>query len=257
MNDVIVIPARLASSRFPNKILLNIHGLPMVEHVRRRALMCKNIDEVYVATCDYKIKEILESFGAKVIMTSKLHENGTSRVAEAIKLIECSNVILLQGDEPLILPRHIDLMVEEMKKDKNCLAWNATGPIFNIDELSNPSFVKCSVSNNRILYCYRNNPSFISNPLQLSYIRKMLGLIAFNKEFLINLSKIKQSQIEKTESIEQMKIIENGFNINSIEFELSQPSINEPSDEIEVLRYIEGDLEQKVLMDQVLNYKSI
>ena len=108
MKIVAVIPAHLASVRFPRKILFDFHGLPMIEHVRRRALLSKSISDVYVATCDNEIADVIKSFGGKVIMTSNSHTNGTSRVAEAIADIECSHVMLLQGDEPLLLPRHLD-----------------------------------------------------------------------------------------------------------------------------------------------------
>ena len=85
MKIVGVIPAHLASVRFPQKILFDIHGLPMIEHVRRRALLCGELEDVIVATCDIEIANIIKSYGGKVIMTSNSHKNGTSRVAEAIE----------------------------------------------------------------------------------------------------------------------------------------------------------------------------
>ena len=112
MKTVAVIPAHLASVRFPEKILFDIHGLPMIEHVRRRALLANSLTEVYVATCDYRIAEVVTSYGGNVIMTNNLHKNGTTRVAEAIADVDCTHVVLLQGDEPLLLPRHIDSVIK-------------------------------------------------------------------------------------------------------------------------------------------------
>ena len=100
MREVVVIPARLNSLRFPKKILFNIKGLPMLEHVRRRVLLSKKVDNVFIATCDNEIKNVMESFGANVIMTSAKHLNGTSRVAEAIENIDCK-CYSIQGDEPI------------------------------------------------------------------------------------------------------------------------------------------------------------
>ena len=99
---VFVIPAHLASIRLSKKILLNIFGLPMIEHVRRRILLTNTNFKVYVATCDKKIEDIINSYGGNVINTSRNHTNGTSRVCEAINKIDCTHVILVQGDEPLI-----------------------------------------------------------------------------------------------------------------------------------------------------------
>ena len=103
-----IIPGHLASIRFPGKILFPLFGYPMIEHVRRRALLSKKISDVYVATCDQKIADAVLSHGGKVILTGDHHRNGTSRVAEAVIEIEASHIILLQGDEPLLLPSYVD-----------------------------------------------------------------------------------------------------------------------------------------------------
>ena len=135
MKIIAVIPAHLASVRFPGKILFDFHGLPMIEHVRRRALLSDAISEVFVATCDEEIAEIVKGYGGQVIMTANTHTNGTSRVAEAVQDIDCSHVMLLQGDEPLLLPRHLDEFYQQISAQPECEAWNATGPIENDDEL--------------------------------------------------------------------------------------------------------------------------
>lgn len=256
MKQIVVIPARLNSQRFPNKILLDIKGLPMIEHVRRRVLLAKQVDEVYVATCDKEIKTVLESFGANVIMTSDHHKNGTTRVAEAVQNLDCSEVILVQGDEPLLLPRDIDALIETILKDKQSVAWNATGPIENEEQLMRHSFVKCAIHDHRILYCFRKSPSFNTYELQKQYIRKILGLIAYRKDFLMELTQMEATPIEKFESIEQMRIIEKGFSMRSIPFELSQPSINEPKEIEEVLNYLKKNEEQQQLLNLVLNMKA-
>ena len=117
MKIVAVIPAHLASVRFPGKILFKFHGLPMIEHVRRRALLSGAVSDVYIATCDEEIATAIRDFGGKVIMTANTHTNGTSRIAEAVQNIDCSHVVLLQGDEPLLLPRHLESLVNAIKEN--------------------------------------------------------------------------------------------------------------------------------------------
>ena len=99
---VAVIPVRMGSSRFPGKPLAQLHGLPMIEHVFRRAQLCDQLDEVYVATCDDEIRAVAQGFGATVIMTSATHERATDRVAEAAEHFASDVVVMIQGDEPMI-----------------------------------------------------------------------------------------------------------------------------------------------------------
>jgi len=257
MKVIAVIPAHLASVRFPNKILFKFHGLPMIEHVRRRALMSSMIEDVYIATCDKKIEETIKGFGGKVIITSNEHKNGTTRVAEAIVDIDCSHVILLQGDEPLLLPRHIDKIVQEIKLEPNINAWNVTGPIEKMDELDRNSFVKCLVSElGYILYCFRRSPCYSDFDQQQKFTRKILGIIAYKKEFLLHLTNLKESPIEQAEYIEQMRIIENNFELKSVEVNSSLPSVNEPHEADIVLDYIENSSEQKKILNIVLKSNS-
>ena len=253
MRIVGVIPAHMASVRFPNKILFNIHGLPMIEHVRRRALLSKELDDVLVATCDVEIANALESYGGKVIMTSNDHKNGTSRVAEVLQNYDCSHVLLLQGDEPLLLPKHIDSMINSIKKNPKKDAWNATGSINTEDELDLHSFVKCAIMrNNKIMHCFRKTPYFSDIKIQQRFVRKILGIIAYRKDFLIKLNQLQESEIESAEFIEQMRIIESGYDLYSVPVDPSLPSINEPHEADIVLDYLENNSEQNTLLKQIL-----
>jgi 3-deoxy-manno-octulosonate cytidylyltransferase (CMP-KDO synthetase) len=250
---VAVIPAHLASVRFPRKILFPIHGLPMIEHVRRRALLSRATQDVYVATCDEEIAGMVRKFGGKVIMTANTHTNGTSRVAEAVKDIDCTHVILLQGDEPLLLPRHLDLFGEAIAADDACVAWNATGPIERPEELDRHSFVKCAVTpTGRVLFCFRRTPCFSAFDAQKTFVRKILGIIAYRKDFLLQLTRLPAATIEAAELIEQMRIIENGFALQSIPVAPSLPSINEPAESEIVFDYLRSNGEQRALLDRIL-----
>ena len=255
MKIVAIIPARLASSRLPNKVLLDIKGLPMVEHVRRRALLSDKLSEVYVATCDTEIKDVIESYGGKVIMTGHHHINGTSRATEAISNLNCSNIILLQGDEPLLDPTYIDQFINEINSaEDSVVAWNAVSNLESEEELDKYSFVKCLINHKgRIVSCFRKSPCFTSFENQKVFIKKMLGLLAFKKEFLLKLYNYPTSFIEMYESIEQMRIIENGFHLQSLLVKESLPSINEPNEINLVLEYLDNNSHQKELLNRILN----
>ena len=250
---VAVIPAHLQSIRFPRKILFPFHGLPMIEHVRRRALLSGVAEEVYVATCDEEIAAAVRGFGGKVIMTANTHTNGTSRVAEAVANIDCTHVMLLQGDEPLLLPRHLKLFRQAIDADADGDAWNATGPIEYEEELDRHSFVKCAVAaQGRILYCFRRTPSYSSFEKQQAFVRKILGIIAYRKDFLLRLTRLPVGTVEQAEFIEQMRILEHGFTLQSVPMAPSLPSVNEPSESAIVLDYIENNPEQRSLLDRIL-----
>lgn len=252
MKIAAIIPARLQSTRFPRKILLPIHGLPMVEHVRRRALMCSMLSEVVVATCDDEIADVVRGNGGRVIMTSDSHVNGTTRVAEAIDQVDCSHVLLLQGDEPLLLPRHVEALVQAISAEPSVGAWNLIGELDAEDELDRHSFVKCAIAApHEILYCFRRSPNFSDFRTQKRFVRKMLGIIAYRKDFLLKLTCLPTSPIEKAESIEQMRILENGFGLSYVEVAPSLPSINEPAELEAVLESLSADSEQQRLLKAI------
>ena len=162
-------------------------------------------------------------------------------------------MLLLQGDEPLLLPRHIDSMVNAIKDNPKGDAWNATGPIESEDELDRHSFVKCSIGKSkRILFCFRRSPFFCSYDIQIKFTRKILGIIAFRKDFLLKLINFEETPIEKGEMIEQMKIIENGYNITSVDVFPSLPSVNEPEEAEVIQNYIKDNSEQKNLLKSIL-----
>ena len=252
ISAVAVIPTHLASVRFPRKILFEIDGLPMIEHVRRRALLCSSLERVVVATCDDEIASVVNSYGGDVIMTSTSHTNGTSRVAEAVNNIECTHVVLVQGDEPLLLPSHIDEIISSMQTHLDMQAWNATAPIIDANDLDRHSFVKCVVNEyNRIIYCFRRSPCYSSPDIQSLFVRKILGLIAFRKDFLCSFDFLNASSIERYESIEQMRIIENCIPFMSVPVSTALPSVNEPLDVDVLLKYVHSHPEQIALMQDI------
>lgn len=252
MKIAAIIPARLKSTRFPNKILLPIHGLPMIEHVRRRALMCSTLSEVIVATCDEEIAEVVRANGGRVIMTSNSHVNGTTRIAEAVAQVDCTHVLLLQGDEPLLLPRHVETMAQAIIAEPEVSTWNLIGALESQDELDRHSFVKCAIAApHQILYCFRRSPNFSDFATQKTFVRKMLGIIAYRKNFLQKLTSLPVSPIEKAESIEQMRVLENGWRLSYVEVAPALPSINEPGELEKVLDSLSADSEQLALLQAI------
>ncbi len=252
MKIVAVIPAHMASVRFPGKILFPFQGLPMIEHVRRRALLSTAVSDVIVATCDEDIASVIRGYGGKVVMTANTHKNGTTRVAEAVKNVDCTHVILLQGDEPLLLPRHVDALADAMLSNPSGDAWNATGPIESAEELDRHSFVKCAVSQSgRIMYCFRRTPGYSSFEQQEAFVRKILGIIAYRKDFLMKVTNLPSAPVELAEFIEQMRILENDYSLQSVPVVPSLPSVNEPHEADVVLKYIQQDPEQKVLLEKI------
>ena len=252
-NVVAIIPARMDSVRFPGKILKNILGIPMVEHVRRRAKLCNEIDEVYVATCDSEIVEAVTQYGGKIIMTSATHSNGSERVAEAIKNLECTHVIILQGDEPLIYPEHLSKIINVIKKNLSIKAWNATGPIISEMDLNNNAIVKCVISkDNRIYFCSRKSPCISDYSDQIKIIRKILGVIIFRKEFLLKFIDLPKGDLEEIEFIEQSRIIENNYSLYSIPLGESLVSINYEHELELVENILKEDHIQKSILDRIL-----
>ena len=255
---ICMIPARLASTRFPRKLLKLFRGQPILEHVRRRALLVKELDRVIVATCDKEIEHLVIDNGGEVIMTGDHHPNGTSRVAEAIQSVDCTHVILVQADEPLIMPEHVEVMMNAILTHPDCDAFNAVGPLDGDEELDQVSSVKCALAmNGDILYCFRRSPAIAKGSEQRRYMRKLLGLIAFRKEFLLNLMDLPETSISQSESIEQMKLLQHGVRLRAVELDEAVPGVNEPSDMELVETCFAASPQQQVCFDRAFAPKTV
>jgi 3-deoxy-manno-octulosonate cytidylyltransferase (CMP-KDO synthetase) len=225
-----IIPARYASTRFPGKPLALIQNKPMIQHVFER---CKeaDLDEVFVATDDERIKQTVENFGGKVIMTSPQHASGTDRCAEAAKILNLNNndfVINIQGDEPFIRKEEINLLVSLLDNQKVQIATLAK-PITTQEEFNNPNKVKVVFSNsNQALYFSRSpiphtakqklrvtsdKRQVTSDELQVTSF-KHIGIYAFRNCVLQQITKLPVSLLEKTEKLEQLRWLENDFTIH-------------------------------------------
>ena len=213
-----IIPARWASTRFPGKPLHPIAGKPLIQHVWDQCNKTHSLDEILIATDDARIAESAESFGAKVVMTSNDHVSGTDRIAEAAQTDqECTHIINIQGDEPLIDPGLIDQLAEKISNDSTiCMITAAVLGINNLD-LANSNVVKTVINkeNNAIYFSRSVIPHQNSErPAAPCYRHK--GIYGYTKDFLLKFVRWEPSPLELAERLEQLRAIENGASIHVI-----------------------------------------
>jgi len=223
MKHLGIIPARYASTRFPGKPLVEINGLTMIERVYRQAAQV--IKTVYVATDDDRIADEVKRFNGNVIMTSVAHQSGTDRCFEALELIQLKEttkydvVVNIQGDEPFIDPHQIELLIDCFNDESTDIA-TLIKPIDSRDILFDPNKPKVVVGkNNKAIYFSRLPIPFLRGKTEaewhLSHPYWMhIGLYAYRSHILNEITKLKQSPLELAESLEQLRWIENGYNVS-------------------------------------------
>ncbi len=249
----IIIPARLDSTRLSKKLLIDVYGIPMIEHVRRRANLNKFGIPVVVATGDQEIKNKIESYGGYVLTTNRIHENGLSRVGESHETLEWERYIVLQGDEILVNPLELDALIEINLQNDAPDSCNVITGIKSFDHLEDSSIVKCVLgTDEKIKYLFRRSPLTVSNERQLEHIFKICGLFSLTSNLLKVMLTHSQTPLAELESIEQLKIIELGFDLVPYFSNSDFPSVNlaKDLDEVEIL--LSEDKMQKSILKLIL-----
>ncbi len=231
-----VIPARYASSRFPGKPLVDIKGKSMIQRVYEQCLKAKLLDNVIVATDDERIFETVVAFGGKAIMTSSSHHSGTDRCFEALSKLNSTYqyVINIQGDEPAIDPGQIDLLTN-LLDGKTELATLVKG-LENIEELHDPNVVKVVFDvNNQALLFSRSTIPHVQNTPQNQWLKhntfyKHIGIYGYRSDILTSITKLKPSTLELSESLEQLRWLQNGYTIKVAETHQESIGIDTPMD---------------------------
>jgi 3-deoxy-manno-octulosonate cytidylyltransferase (CMP-KDO synthetase) len=233
-----MLPARLRSSRLPEKALVNIEGLPMFVHTCKRVQLAESLDDVYLATDSEKIKNIAESYDIKVIMTDSHHKTGSDRLAEACQGVDCEIVVNIQADEPLVRPEHIDSIVKPLLEDRNLQISVGVTPYTKKGSDSDIKAVLDLESN--IMYCSRNDlPSDVRTTVEV--MLKMCFIVPFRKEFLIQFASWPSTPLENIEYNEYLRVLEHGVKIRAVKIEDAKISVDTPDDLEEVRRLMKSD----------------
>ena len=225
MSFSIIIPARYASTRLPGKPLLEIAGKPMIQHVYERAAE-SGAEQVIIATDDKRIQKAVEWFGGDVCMTSDKHRSGTERLAEVIdkrKINENHIVINLQGDEPLLPPKCLQQVAKALEEDTDASVATLCTHVQSVDEIFDPHAVKVVLDHRQhALYFTRapipwDSEHFTDKPEltneQLAVYRRHIGLYAYRAGFVKKYIELPQTDLEKIESLEQLRVMWHGFSI--------------------------------------------
>jgi 3-deoxy-manno-octulosonate cytidylyltransferase (CMP-KDO synthetase) len=233
MKKVIVIPSRYASTRLPGKPLREIGGKPIIRCVYEKAMESRLKDEVIIATDDERIRDAVVSFGADAVMTSPDCRSGTDRCREAIQGRTADIIVNLQGDEPFIRPDMVDMLFDVMAKERLDMA-TLCSPIIDEEEYTNPNTVKVVLDKSGFALYFSRSPipyfsvhgsrftvhgNSQSEHLPPSTchlpqcIYKHIGIYAFSRSFLEKYVTMEKSPLEETESLEQLRVLENGYKI--------------------------------------------
>ena len=249
METVVIIPARFASTRFPGKPLAKLNGKPIIEHVVEKASKCVN--SVYVATDDKSIYEYVTNCGYNAVMTSTDHKSGTDRCFEAYcKIIENEKkeydvIINIQGDEPFINPEQI-LTLQNCFCDKEIEIATLAKKFENSKEIFDPNKVKviCNIKQNAIYFSRFPLPfcrgEENDNWLESTPFFKHIGMYAYRPNILKQITTLAQSRLEKAESLEQLRWLENSFTIAVRETSHESIGIDTPQDLEEAERFIKA-----------------
>jgi 3-deoxy-manno-octulosonate cytidylyltransferase (CMP-KDO synthetase) len=223
MSVIGIIPARMASTRFPGKPLAKICGIPMIGHIYHRCCMAKSLDHVYIATCDKEVVRYAETLNATAFMTSDKHERATDRTAEAMTKAEKKTgekvdiVVMIQGDEPLVTPRLIDALVRPMQDDPSIQINNLIAKIEDDDEYLDPNVVKMVLDTQGYALYFSREPIPSIKKFRGAIPRfKQLGIIAFRRSFLLEFNAMTPTPLEKIESVDMLRVLEHGKKIMTV-----------------------------------------
>src|SRR6266536_1759958 len=239
-----MIPARFESTRFPGKPLYLIAGKPLLRHVWERCRRAKKLDSLIIATDDMRIANAAFGWGAQIALTSPRHQSGTDRIAEvARKGKQFAFIINIQGDEPLVDPRLIDRLVEKLRSDRKIDIVTAAHPFENPGDVLSPSQVKVVVNlRGNALYFSRaaipasRNGRFLGviSSRRLESRRSLFlrhqGIYGFRLETLLKFVKWKPTPLERAESLEQLRAVENGVKIHVLVTAKGSPGVDTPRD---------------------------
>ena len=225
MKIVAVIPARWSSTRLKGKVLADINGKPMVQHVWERVKKAHDVDEVVVAVDKDKVKKAVEAFGGRAIYTSPEQPTGTARVAEVVNSIDADVYINVQADEPLVHPLMVDELAQVFEYERNIQMATLIKRIHSRDEVYDPNVVKCVVDRKGFALYFSRSP--------IPYVRgssgeasqeeisgryfKHIGIYSYTKDFLFTYLNLPKSTLEADEKLEQLRVLEHGYKIKTIE----------------------------------------
>lgn len=223
MKIIGIIPARLASSRLPNKPMADILGMPMIGHVYFRSKMSKIFDEVYVATCDKEIYDYISKIGGKAVMTADTHERASDRTAEALLKVENESgnnvdiVVMIQGDEPMITPEMINAAVQPLLEDDSLNITNLMEAMQTQEEHEDPAEVKVVVDkkSNALYFSREPIPSRKKGAISIPML-KQVCIIPFRRDFLLEYNSMEQTPLEIIESVDMNRLLENGIPIRMV-----------------------------------------
>ncbi len=247
-----IIPARMDASRFPGKPMADILDLPMIEHVRRRSSLCKNIDDVYVATCDQVIFDAVTTGGGQAIMTKDTHTRCTDRVEEATHKIRADIIVIVQGDEPLLDPKALEMLVKPMLDNPNINCTNLLSVISDEKDFLDIDIVKTVIDKNKNVIYYSRSPIPYLRCGKTRPMYRQTGLSVFSNKFLRAFSRLPQTPLEISESIDFLRIIENSFTVLGVIYKKGTVGVDRQSDIVKVEAILKSDKKQNALYKRIL-----
>lgn len=233
-----IIPARFASTRLMGKPLADIGGKPMIQHTYESALKSKLLNKVIVAVDDLKVAEVVRSFGGEAMITPKEISTGSDRIAYVAKTLPKAKIIVnIQGDEPFIEGEMIDQAIEPMIFDRTVYITTLAKRINSVEELKSSAVVKVVFDyNNYAMYFSRSPIPFVRDAktnferLQIGEIYKHIGLYVYKRDALLKFTTLESTDLERTEKLEQLRMLENGLKIKIVETEHESFSVDTPDD---------------------------
>ncbi|MFA6238862.1 MAG: 3-deoxy-manno-octulosonate cytidylyltransferase [Bacteriovorax sp.] len=231
-----LIPARLGATRFPGKPMAPICGIPMIGHVYKRAILSRKLDMVAVATCDREIFDYIVSIEGKAVLTADTHERASDRCAEAMLKLEkelghkIDIVVMIQGDEPLVNPSMIDQSLVPILSGEAELV-NLYAIIDDEEDYNDPNEIKVVMDkDHNALYFSRRPIPFTNKFSQNELSFKQVCIIPFKRENLIKFNSMKQTALEKHESIDMLRVLENGEKVKMVFSEFKTISVDNQDD---------------------------
>ena len=236
-----IIPARFHSTRFEGKVLAPLAGKPLIQHVYERAQGARCLERVLVATDDERIVRAVEAFGGEAVMTSPEHPSGTDRAAEVARGLEAEIVVNIQGDEPLIRPEMIEAAVAPLEADPAVVMGTLMCRLKDPAELADPNVTKVVVDREGFALYFSRSPlpyPGLSGLDEGPFFRHV-GLYVYRKDFLLTFSQLEPTPLERTERLEQLRALENGYRIKVTLCDYLPAGVDTPEDLERVRRLLE------------------